>query len=147
MTQAADIIARLALQRHPEGGWYRETWRADSGAGLRADGTSILFLLEAGQSSHWHRVDAAELWLFHAGAPLILRTATGSAVTETRLGSDILAGDAAQVIVAPHQWQSATATQCWALVGCVVVPGFEFSGFEMAPLGWSPELSNPDTML
>lgn len=138
MTPAAAIIAKLGLARHPEGGWYLETWRAPAEAGARAAGTSILFLLEAGQTSHWHRVDAAELWLFHAGAPLILRTAIGAIVTETRLGSDVVSGDVAQAIVAPHQWQAAAATDGWALVGCVVVPGFAFAGFELAPVDWTP---------
>lgn len=138
MNQAAAIIARLGLNRHPEGGWYRETWRAASAVGDRAAGTSILFLLEAGQTSHWHRVDATELWMFHAGARLILRTAVGASVTETRLGANIGNGDVAQAIVAPHQWQSARATHGWALVGCVVVPGFEFLGFTLAPPGWMP---------
>jgi hypothetical protein len=139
MTQAADIIAKLDLQPHPEGGWYRETWRAAATDGERAAGTSILFLLEAGQRSHWHRVDAAELWLFHAGAPVDLQTSDGISVCETRLGSDIAAGHAAQSRVEPHQWQSAhAASGGWALVGCIVVPGFEFTGFELAPAGWSP---------
>jgi predicted cupin superfamily sugar epimerase len=138
MTQTAEIIAKLGLERHPEGGWYRETWRGEVQDGARAAGTSILFLLEAGQKSHWHRVDAAELWMFHAGAPLILRTASGPVVTETRMGANIAAGETAQAIVAQHQWQSAVATDGWALVGCVVVPGFEFSGFKIAPPGWIP---------
>lgn len=138
---AATVIARLDLAPHPEGGWYRETWRAPSGAGVRSPGTAILFLLEAGQSSHWHRIDATELWLFQAGAALTLKTAardTGP-TTETRLGPDILAGDAPQQVVAPGEWQAAQAgADGWALVACVVVPGFDFAGFDLAAPGWAP---------
>lgn len=137
MAEAADIIAALGLASHPEGGWYRETWRAPAAPGERAAGTSILFLLEAGQSSHWHRVDASEIWLFQAGTPLTLRT-FDTVATTIRLGSDPLAGDVLQHVVAPGVWQAATAGDGWALAGCVVVPGFDFAGFEMAPPGWSP---------
>lgn len=137
---AADVIARLELAPHPEGGWYRETWRAPSGEpGGRSPGTAILFLLQAGQASHWHRIDATELWLFQAGTVLTLQTAPGDAgpVTETRLGA--LAGDAPQHAVAPGEWQAAQASpDGWALVACVVVPGFEFAGFELAAPGWAP---------
>jgi len=142
MDPATAIIERLGLARHPEGGWYRETWRAAAdAAGGRAAGTAILFLLEAGQASHWHRVDATELWIFQAGAPLVLKTAPGDAgpVSAVRLGADIAAGDAPQAVVAPGAWQAAQASaEGWALVACVVVPGFEFAGFEMAEAGWAP---------
>jgi predicted cupin superfamily sugar epimerase len=141
MDDARAVIERLNLAPHPEGGWYRETWRAEAATGERAAGTAILFLLEAGQGSHWHRVDASELWIFQAGAPLTLKTAAGDAgpVTEVRLGADVLVGDALQDVVAPGRWQAAQASaDGWSLVACVVVPGFEFSGFEMAPPGWAP---------
>jgi predicted cupin superfamily sugar epimerase len=132
---AQEIIARLDLRPHPEGGWYRETWRAPSpAAGVRGAGTAILFLLEAGQRSHWHRIDATELWLFQAGSALTLFTPSGA----TRLGPDVGGGDQPQATVAPGQWQAAEAGQDWALVACVVVPAFEFDGFELAPPGWSP---------
>lgn len=132
---AAEVIARLDLQPHPEGGWYRETWRAPAPEGQRAGGTSILFLLEAGQKSHWHRVDAAELWIFQDGAPLTLRTApVGGPVVEVLMGRE----HALQHVVQPGEWQAAQAGEGWALVACVVVPGFEFAGFEMAPPGWEP---------
>lgn len=135
MTTAAQVIAALGLQPHPEGGWYRETWRADAPEGQRAGGTCIHFLLEPGQSSHWHRVDAAELWLFQAGAALSVSTPEG----DVRLGPDVLAGDQPQLVIQPGQWQAAKASdEGWSLVACVVVPGFEFSGFELAPPGWSP---------
>lgn len=139
---AAAVIARLDLAPHPEGGWYRETWRAPAAPpGGRSPGTAILFLLEAGQASHWHRIDATELWLFQAGTALTLKTAPGDTgpVIETRLGADILAGDSPQHAIAPGEWQAAQASpDGWALVACVVVPGFEFSGFELAAKGWAP---------
>lgn len=137
---AAEVIATLGLAPHPEGGWYRETWRGEPTApGGRGSGTSILFLLEPGQRSHWHRVDASELWLFQAGAALTLSTARGEGgVTRTRLGADLMAGETLQHVVAPGEWQAAEAHAGWALVACVVVPAFEFAGFELAPPGWTP---------
>lgn len=145
MDDAQAVIAALGLAPHPEGGWYRETWRAPPvDPGGRDAGTAILFLLEPRQRSHWHKVDAAELWLFQAGSPLTLFTASGEAgaggVMRTRLGPDVLAGDAPQKLVEPHEWQAAEAGEGWCLVACVVVPAFQFQGFEMAPPGWSPEL-------
>ncbi len=143
---AREIIARLALQPHPEGGWYRETWRgAPLDGGPRGVATSILFLLEPGQRSHWHRVDAAELWLHQAGGALKLFTAPsgGGPVAEHRLGPDILGGDALQHLVEPHAWQVAEALDRWALVACVVAPAFQFEGFEMAPAGWVPGHPQP----
>jgi predicted cupin superfamily sugar epimerase len=142
MTDAKAIISKLGLAPHPEGGWYRETWRAPSEPGTRAAGTAILFLLEPGQRSHWHRVDAAELWLFQAGSPLTLLTAKGESgeggIARTRLGAEVLSGCSPQHLVEPHEWQAAEAGEGWCLVACVVVPAFEFEGFEMAPPGWSP---------
>jgi predicted cupin superfamily sugar epimerase len=140
---AGEMIAALDLAAHPEGGWYRQTWAAAAGTDGRAAGTSILFLLEPGQRSHWHRIDATELWLFQAGAVLTLRLAAGEAgeggVREVRLGPDPLAGDVQQQVVAPGEWQAAEAgADGWTLVACVVVPGFLFEGFEMAPAGWAP---------
>ena len=135
------MIAALNLAPHPEGGWYRETWRAEAPLpGGRAAATSILFLLEAGQRSHWHRVDAGELWLFQAGDPLELGIAAeGEAAKTFVIGPDPLAGQAPQQLVPPGAWQSAQASpEGWTLVACVVAPGFEFAGFEMAPPGWSP---------
>ncbi|HET9640526.1 MAG TPA: cupin domain-containing protein [Allosphingosinicella sp.] len=140
MSDPKRLIDSLGLERHPEGGWYRETWRAEAPPGARAPATAILFLLEEGQRSHWHRVDATELWLFHAGTPLRLRIAAGESgpVREARLGGDVLAGEQPQLRVAPGEWQSAQAERGWALVSCIVVPGFEFAGFELAPPGWAP---------
>lgn len=136
---AEAMIAALGLAPHPEGGWYRETWRAETAEGARARGTAILFLLEAGQRSHWHRVDAAELWLWHAGSPLaVLVEQENGAVREFALGGDVAGGYQPQCLVPASRWQSTEARAGWALVSCVVVPGFEFAGFELAAPGWAP---------
>lgn len=140
MTQAEAeaIIEKLGLARHPEGGWFRQTWIGGEGIGGRAAGTSILFLLAAGERSHWHRIDATEIWHFHAGAPLNLRiaqTAAGPAEV-LRLGPDVLAGDQPQGIVPPGYWQAAESCGGWSLVGCTVSPAFRFEGFELAPPGF-----------
>lgn len=131
---AEAIIARLELQPHPEGGWYRQTWVGPVVDG-RASGTAILFLLKAGERSHWHRVDADEIWLWHAGAPLILSMGTDAA-REHRLGPDVLGGDQVQAVVPAGWWQAAWTTGEWTLVSCTVSPGFRFEGFELAPQGW-----------
>jgi uncharacterized protein len=138
MSDARRIIAHLNLARHPEGGWYRQTWVAD-GPG-RAVGTAIYFLLEAGEGSHWHRVDAVEIWHFHAGAPLILSLAATDAgpVQEVMLGPDVLGGHVPQGIVPKDWWQAARSTGDWSLVSCTVSPGFRFDGFTLAPPGWVP---------
>jgi len=137
---ATDIIQQLGLSPHPEGGWYRETWRAPAAPGERSASTAIWFLLEAGQRSHWHRVDASEVWLWHAGAPLTLRsTATDAGpVQQLRLGSSLRDGELPQHVIAPGHWQAAEAGEGWTLVSCVVAPAFEFSRFELAPPGWEP---------
>ncbi|TCM19003.1 hypothetical protein EDF56_104538 [Novosphingobium sp. PhB165] len=136
----AGIIARLGLEPHPEGGWYRETWRAEAAEGARPTATAIHFLLEAHQRSHWHRVDAAELWFWHAGAPVALSIAPEDSgpVTRTVLGAQVLEGEAPQVLVPTGHWQAAEPLGGWALVSCVVSPGFHFGGFELASPGWSP---------
>ena len=133
---ADEIIARLNLAPHPEGGWYRQTWVAE-GAG-RPSGTCIFFLLKAGERSHWHRVDAAEIWHFYAGAPILLRvaaTAAGPAAARC-LGADLFAGQMPQVIVPEGHWQAAESRGAWSLAGCTVSPGFRFEGFELAPDGF-----------
>jgi predicted cupin superfamily sugar epimerase len=127
------------MKPHPEGGWYVETWRDPARPGERAACTAIYFLLEAGQRSHWHRVDATEIWLWHGGAPLRLGIAADSAaVEELLLGPDIPAGQRPQQIVPKDTWQSAESLGAWTLVSCVVAPAFEFAGFELAPSGWTP---------
>jgi predicted cupin superfamily sugar epimerase len=138
----AEIVARLAMKPHPEGGHYVETYRAPAAPGERAAVTAIYFLLQQGEVSHWHRVDAAEIWLHHAGAPLALSIfddATGETVA--RLGSDLAAGQLPQAVVPPHAWQSARSLGAWTLVSCTVAPAFEFSRFELAPPGWAPGLA------
>lgn len=130
---AQEIIARLGLAPHPEGGHYRQTWVAD-GPG-RPAGTCIYFLLAAGERSHWHKVDAAEIWHFYAGSPLILSIADPQAGRrdDRRLGPDLAAGEAPQIIVPADHWQAAETTGSWTLVGCTVSPGFSFDGFTLAP--------------
>ncbi|MGA0602730.1 cupin domain-containing protein [Caulobacter sp. KR2-114] len=136
---AQAVIAALDLSPHPEGGWYRETWRAPAAQGERAAASSILFLLEPGQRSHWHRVDASELWLHHAGGALILSLAgEDGAIAQTRLGPDFAAGEALQAVVEAGLWQAAQALDRWVLVACVVAPAFHFAGFDLAPPDWTP---------
>jgi predicted cupin superfamily sugar epimerase len=133
------------MRPHPEGGWYVETFRdpvdAET-ASARAASTAIYFLLEAGQISHWHRVDAVEIWHWHAGSALALSVAAteADAPVVLRLGNDLAAGERPQGIVPRHHWQSAVSLGAWTLVGCTVAPGFEFAGFELAPPGWAPGL-------
>ena len=133
---ADDIIRKLNLAPHPEGGWYRQTWAGEEEP--RASGTCIYFLLRTGERSHWHRVDATEIWHFYAGCPLILRTAetVDGPVALHRLGPDLAAGEMPQIIVPKHNWQAAETTDGWTLVGCTVSPGFRFEGFELAPPGF-----------
>ena len=140
MTSAEEIIKKLQLSPHPEGGWFRETWRADAPAGERASGTAIYYLLQKGERSHWHRVDAAEIWHYYAGAPLALfMSSDGVVVEQYRLGSDIESGACPQIIVPKDVWQAAESLGEWTLVGCTVSPGFQFEGFELAPEGWAPK--------
>jgi hypothetical protein len=124
----ARIIALLGLEPHPEGGWYRQTFRDTEGPEGRGASTAIYFLLEAGQESAWHRVDAAEVWHHYAGAPLLLTIGAD----EHRLGVDLAAGERPQAVVPAGVWQKARSLGDWTLVGCTVAPGFLFEGFEMA---------------
>jgi hypothetical protein len=137
--EADEIIALLGLGPHPEGGHYRETFRHLPAEGERGAMTAIYFLLKAGEASHWHRVDAAEIWHFYAGAPLDLAIAVdgGPAVTRV-LGPDLASGALPQIVVPAGAWQAARSRGAWTLVGCTVGPAFEFAGFELAPPGWSP---------
>ncbi|MBL3554110.1 cupin domain-containing protein [Rhodovulum sulfidophilum] len=132
---AEEIIATLGLAPHPEGGWYRETWVAPAGPGGRSSGTAIYYLLTEGQRSHWHRVDADEIWLYYAGDPLELSLAATEAgpARDLVLGPDLAAGARPQAVVPAGQWQAARPLGAWTLVSCTVSPGFRFEGFEMAP--------------
>lgn len=133
---AEDLIAALGLEPHPEGGHYRETWRDPAtGTDGRAHGTAIYFLLRAGERSHWHRVDAAEVWHFCAGDPLELSIEHEPPLV---LGPEVMGGQLPQAVVPAGAWQSARSLGRFTLVGCTVSPGFEFDGFELAPDGWSP---------
>ncbi len=137
MTTAKDIVATLGMQRHPEGGWYAETFR-DAAGGERGHSTAIYYLLEAGERSHWHRVDAAEVWHWYAGSPLELGLSDGASATTHILGPAILDGERPQLVVPAGAWQAARSLGEWTLVGCTVAPGFEFAGFELAPRDWAP---------
>jgi predicted cupin superfamily sugar epimerase len=135
----SEIIEWLDLQPHPEGGMYAETWRAGAVDGARPTGTAIYFLLRAGERSHWHRVDATEIWHYYAGDPIELRTSVdGVSVTTRVLGTDLAAAQRPQLAVAPGEWQAAVSLGAWTLVGCTVSPGFDFAGFELAAEGWEP---------
>ena len=137
---AREVVRKLGLAPHPEGGHYRETFRDQ-----RCDGdgrpvsTAILFLLAGDEVSEWHRVDAVEIWHYHAGAPLVLTLSpNGHDAAAHRLGPDFYAGQSPQLIVPAGCWQTAASLGAWTLVGCTVAPGFRFEGFELAPPGWRP---------
>ena len=138
--EAAEIIERLRLQPHPEGGHYAETYRHKPAGGGRGALTAIYYLLAAGEESRWHRVkDATEIWLYHAGGSLELRvSADGKRSEVIRLGPDLARGERPQAVVPANWWQAARPLGDWVLVTCTVAPAFEFSAFEMAPPGWEP---------
>ena len=144
--QAMQIIDKLGLQPHPEGGWYRQTWAGPTWDGPtaagpgqpRPTGTAILFLLQSGERSHWHRVDADEIWIFNAGAPLILSVGQQTA-RQVLLGPDVLGDQVVQAVVLAGHWQAAQTAGAWSLVTCTVSPGFQFAGFELA----APEFDLP----
>lgn len=143
MTSADLLIEQLQLEKHPEGGWYRETWRGPEGEDGRPTGTAILFLLKAGKSSHWHRVDAHEMWIWQQGDPLELRIAVSDEDTPRSiiLGGDVAKGQSFQGMVPPHAWQAARCAENavgYTLVTCTVTPGFRFEGFELAAPDWQP---------
>ena len=138
---AAEIIRLLQLEPHPEGGHYRETFRDSRSvvdASSRAVSTAIYFLLQAGEISRWHRVDAAEVWHWYAGAPLKLSIVDHSSKADVLLGCDLAYSERPQAVVPAHAWQQAQSVGAWTLVGCTVSPGFDFEGFEMAPDGFDP---------
>ena len=133
MTTADALIRHLSLKPHPEGGHYRETFRDAENSSRRAHSTAIYFLLKAGERSRWHRIDAAEIWHWYAGAPLRLQIRDNNATRELILGNDIAKGEAPQIVVPANAWQSAQSLGDFTLCGCTVAPGFEFAHFELAP--------------
>jgi predicted cupin superfamily sugar epimerase len=136
---AGEIIRAFGMHPHPEGGHFVETFRDAPGADGRPTSTAIYFLLQAGEVSEWHRVDAAEIWLWHAGGPLALSVSEdGETARAIRLGPDLRGGQRPQAIVPAHAWQAAESLGAWTLVSCVVAPGFRFEGFELAASGWFP---------
>ena len=140
MLSAADVIRLLGLKPHPEGGHFRETFRDPRAEHGRAASTAIYYLLTRGERSHWHRVDAAEVWHYYAGAPLRLEIAEHASAVETAtLGPDLQAGERPQVVVPAGAWQAAASLGDWTLVGCTVAPGFMFETFELAPKDWNPD--------
>jgi len=139
MMDAKTIIETLAMERHPEGGWFKESFRDPDTHDGRAVSTAIHYLLERGDRSHWHRVDAAEIWHFYAGSPLeLMLSPDGKRIETLILGPDIAGGELPQIVVPKGHWQSAASRGDWTLVGCTVAPGFAFEGFEMAAPGWQP---------
>lgn len=140
---ADELIRELQLAPHPEGGWYRETWRAQAAEGERAAASAVLYVIEPGQRSHWNKVDADEIWLWHSGDPIDLKIAADGAgpVRTARLGGNVTGGEQVQAIIPAGQWQSAepvAGAAGYSLISCIVAPAFEFSGFELAPPGWAP---------
>jgi predicted cupin superfamily sugar epimerase len=139
-SSTAEIIRLLELQPHPEGGHFREMFRDPCQMQGRSVSTAIYYLLKKGERSHWHRVDAAEVWHHYAGAPLALHVAENEKAKPRAnvLGKNLAAGERPQIVVAEGHWQAAETLGDWTLVGCTVAPGFEFSGFELARKDWSP---------
>jgi predicted cupin superfamily sugar epimerase len=135
---AAEVIRLLDLRPHPEGGHFRETFRDPHEINGRSASTAIYFLLARGERSHWHRIDAVEIWHYYAGASLALSIAEAGDATVLRLGPDLAAGERPQAVVAAGAWQAAESLGDWTLVGCTVAPGFAFTSFELAPADWSP---------
>jgi len=137
MSGPDEVVRLLGLQPHPEGGWYRETWRDAGGDGSRSAGSAIFYLLRAGEESRWHRIDAAEVWHLYAGGPLELDLSVdGTTVDRLVLGVDLVAGQRPQHVVPAGVWQAARPLAEWSLVGCTVSPAFEFAGCELAPEAW-----------
>jgi hypothetical protein len=145
MDDPAALIAELGLQRHPEGGWYRQTWAEPGPTAQRPASTAIYYLLRAGELSRWHRVDATEVWHHYAGAPLEIRLAADDdgPVETHRLGTSLAEGERPQLIVPAGEWQTARSLGAWTLAGCTVSPGFTFDGFELAADGWQPGGDRP----
>ncbi len=135
---ADEIIARLGLKPHPEGGHFAETFRDERPADGRPASTAIYYLLKRGERSHWHRIDAAEIWHFYAGAALVLSVADECGARDIALGASLGDGEVPQGVVPAGAWQAARSTGEWSLVGCTVAPGFDFATFELAPANFDP---------
>jgi predicted cupin superfamily sugar epimerase len=136
---ADDVVRLLGMRPHPEGGHYRETFRDAPAHDGRAASTAIYFLLSEGEISRWHRIEAAEVWHWYAGAALKLAIFVEGRRSEIRLGNTLNAGERPQAVVPAGAWQQAASTGAWTLVGCTVAPGFDFSGFELAPADFRPD--------
>jgi predicted cupin superfamily sugar epimerase len=138
-SEADEIIRALGLIPHPEGGHYRETFRDPHTINGRSASTAIYFLLREGERSHWHRIDATEMWHWHGGSPLELRIAANKGgIAIYRLGPNIAEAERPQIVVPARAWQSAKSLGAYTLVGCTVAPAFNFSHFELAPPDWEP---------
>lgn len=138
-----EIVRMLGLEPHPEGGFFRETFRdPETDADGRARSTQIYYLLGAGDVSAWHRVDAVEIWHWYAGGPLVLTISPpdGQGAAPCTLGPDLRAGQRPQCVIPANHWQTAESLGAWTLCGCTVAPGFQFEGFEMAPPDWRPRV-------
>ncbi len=142
---AREVIRLLDLEPHPEGGWYKQTFRDALTAAGRPASTAIYYLLQAEELSAWHRIDAVEIWHYHAGAPLsiTLSAPDGQGATAHTLGPDLRAGCRPQVVVPTGWWQTAVSLGAWTLVSCTVAPGFHFEGWELAPADWRPHSQAP----
>ena len=139
MMDADAVISLLGLHPHPEGGHFRETYRDKPIDGGRGHSTAIYYLLKAGEVSHWHRIDAVEMWHWYAGGPLALTVSeNGHDAWSVHLGADLAAGQRPQATVPAQAWQTAESLGAWSLVGCTVAPAFSFEGFELAPPDWQP---------
>ena len=136
---AAAVIRLFDLKPHPEGGHFREMFRDTRAVDARAVSTAIYFLLARHERAHWHRIDATEIWHHYAGAALALSIADGGRTAVIDLGVDLAAGERPPAVVPAGTWQSAESLGAWTLVGCTVAPGFDFTTFELAAPGWSPD--------
>lgn len=145
-TAGQDLVEALSLRPHPEGGWFRETWRSEQSFtpegydGARPVATAIYYLLRPGEESRWHTVRSAELWLWHGGGPLRLRLGGNAEAPDElgavrlTLGGDVVAGERPQLVVPGGVWQCATpAADQPVLVSCVVAPGFDYADFRLYP--------------
>jgi uncharacterized protein len=144
ISSAAELIRLLDLRPHPEGGVFVETFRDPEPAGARGHSTAIYYLLQAGEVSRWHRIDAVEVWHYYAGASMEVMLSdpseerAGPAAVSRRLGTDLATGERPQIVVPAGWWQTARSLGQWTLVGCTVAPAFLYESLELAPEGWDP---------